>query len=331
MAPTKIRKRRLRYAIGLAVALLLGIWLALTAWHDTMAEPVVRRATIELPGMADDAKPLTIALLSDIHVADPDMSPSRLAHIVTRVNALHPDVVVMAGDFVSEKQLAARYYSIAESIAPLGGLRPKMGAFAVLGNHDQWSNAGGVRRELVGRGVTVLSNEARQVGPVAIGGLDDFVTGHARLSRTLAAMRKLHGGRIVLSHSPDPFARLPADTGLMLAGHTHCGQIRLFGWAPVTNSRYGRRYVCGLVRERGNLLVVTAGLGTSVVPVRVGAVPDIWLIALRPPAATKRPPNASPAAFSMTLEGGQPLPAAATSAAKSLASFSMPSPSWKRT
>jgi predicted MPP superfamily phosphohydrolase len=287
MAPSKIRRRRLGCAIGLAVALLLAVWLALTAWHDTMAEPIVRRATVELPGMAADAKPLTIALLSDIHVADPDMPPSRLAHIVAQVNALHPDVVVVAGDFVSEKQLATRYYSIAQTIAPLAGLRPRMGTFAVLGNHDHWRNGAAMRRELSLRGVTVLANEARQVGPVTIGGLDDFVTDHARLGRTMAAIRQLHGGRVVISHSPDPFARLPADTGLMLAGHTHCGQIRLFGWAPVTNSRFGRRYVCGVVRERGNILVVTAGLGTSVVPVRLGAVPDIWLIEVRPQAATK--------------------------------------------
>jgi predicted MPP superfamily phosphohydrolase len=288
MAPSKIRKRRLGCAIVLAAALLFAVCLALTAWRDTMATPVIRRATVELPGMAADAKPVTIALLSDIHVADPDMSPSRLTQIVSQVNALHADVIVIAGDFVSEKQLSTRYYSIAESIAPLAGLRAKVGVFAVLGNHDEWSNSAGVRRELARRNVTVLRNEARQVGPVAIGGLDDMVTGHARLRTTLDAMSKLHGGRILISHSPDPFARLPADTGLMLAGHTHCGQIRLFGWAPATNSRYGGRYACGLVRERGNVLVVTAGLGTSVVPVRLGAVPDIWLIELRPQAATKK-------------------------------------------
>jgi predicted MPP superfamily phosphohydrolase len=68
----------------------------------------------------------------------------------------------------------------------------------------------------------------------------------------------------------------------MLAGHTHCGQIRFFGWAPMTNSRYGQRYACGLVRERGNALYVTAGIGTTVLPVRLGARPDLWLIEVRP-------------------------------------------------
>ena len=125
-------------------------------------------------------------------------------------------------------------------------------------------------------------------GPLAIGGLDDLLTGHARPKAMMAALARLHGGRVIVSHSPDPFARLPANMGLMLAGHTHCGQITFFGWAPVTNSFYGRRFVCGLVRERGNVLVVTAGLGTSVVPIRLGARPDIWLIEVRPSAATKK-------------------------------------------
>jgi predicted MPP superfamily phosphohydrolase len=253
-----------------------------------MAEPIIRHAGVVLPGMAPDAKPVTIALLSDFHPARPNMPLQRLAGIVGKVNALHPDVVVLAGDFVAGRGLDMRPYPIPASIAPLGGLKAPLGVFAVLGNHDSWNDRAAIRRELTRRGVTVLSNDARQVGPLAIGGLDDLLTGHARPKAMLAALARLKGGRVIVSHSPDPFARLPANFGLMLAGHTHCGQIRFFGWAPVTNSRYGGRFVCGLVREHGNTLIVTAGLGTSVVPVRLGARPDIWLIEVRPPAGAKK-------------------------------------------
>jgi predicted MPP superfamily phosphohydrolase len=288
MARTKLRKRPLGCAIGLAVALLIAVWIALAAWRDTMAEPVVRRTTLQLPGMSTDAKPVTIALLSDFHPADPNMPPQRLARIVGEVNALRPDVIVLAGDFVSDAGLGLRPYPIPASIAPLGNLRAPLGIFAVLGNHDSWDGRGAVQRELARQGITVLSNSARQAGPLAIAGLDDLITEHARLAATLAAMRNLPGGRVLVSHSPDAFPHLPANTGLMLAGHTHCGQIALFGWAPITNSQYGERYVCGLVRERGNVLVVTAGLGTSVVPVRLGARPDIWLIEVKPQQETKK-------------------------------------------
>jgi hypothetical protein len=121
-----------------------------------------------------------------------------------------------------------------------------------------------------------------RAGPLAIGGLDDDFTGHARPNEVLVAMQMLGGGQVILSHSPDPFAGLPDGTRLMLAGHTHCGQIGYpWGGSPATMSRYGERYACGLVRERGNTLIVSAGLGTSVLPFRLFTRPDIWMVELR--------------------------------------------------
>ena len=247
-----------------------------------MADPVVRRATVALPGYPAGAPPLTIALLSDIHVAGPDMPPSRLARIVGQVNALHPDLVLLAGDFVSDKQLATRRYSTTEALAPLAALRPAIATVAVRGNHDHWRSDGDIRRALARAGAVVLTNDARRFGPLVVGGLDDFSTGHADVPRTLAAMDALGPAQVLLSHSPDPFPALPRRVGLTLAGHTHCGQIRLpLIGALATNSRYGARYACGLVRERGEVLIVTAGLGTSVLPFRFGARPDVWLITVR--------------------------------------------------
>jgi len=122
-----------------------------------------------------------------------------------------------------------------------------------------------------------------QLGPVAVGGLDDDFTGRADLPATLAALRKLEGPKLILSHSPDPFADPAPDVFLMLAGHTHCGQIAPPLIGPLsTMSRYGRRYACGVVREGGRTLIVTAGLGTSGIPLRLGAVPDLWLVEIGP-------------------------------------------------
>jgi predicted MPP superfamily phosphohydrolase len=96
----------------------------------------------------------------------------------------------------------------------------------------------------------------------------------------------LGGAKLILSHSPDVFPELPADIGLTLAGHTHCGQIAPPLLGPiVTASRYGRRFACGLIREGGRSLIVTAGLGTSGLPLRLGAEPDLWLLTLRSAAA----------------------------------------------
>ena len=153
----------------------------------------------------------------------------------------------------------------------------------MLGNHDHWRDLAGARAALAAAHVRLLDNDAAPAGPLAIGGLDDAFTHHDDLAATVTAMRALPGARILLSHSPDPFPELPGDVGLMLAGHTHCGQVRLpFVGAVSTMSRYGQRYACGLVRENGRTLIVTAGLGTSGVPLRLGAAPDLWLIRLGP-------------------------------------------------
>jgi len=282
MDGTDFRRRRFATWAKFVVAGLVVAWLVGTAWHDTMADPIVRRTSVVLSRMPANAAPVTVVLLSDIHVAEPNMPPSRVARIVEQVNALRPDLIVLAGDFLSDPGFGIRPYSADVAIAPLAKLRAPLGVYAVIGNHDHWGKDGGVRRELARRGIILLANQARRAGPLALGGLDDEFVKRHRVTRILAEMKGLGGGLVLLSHSPDEFALLPRNSGLQLAGHTHCGQVSFFGWAPITNSRYGQRFACGLVSERGNVLVVTAGLGTSVVPFRFGAVPDIWLVRVRP-------------------------------------------------
>lgn len=265
------------------MAILALLALIAKAACDTLSEPQFRRLRVSLPQLPAGSRPLRLVLMSDIHVAGPDMPPSRLAAIVRQVNAVKPDLVLIAGDFVSDKRTATKYYTTAESIAPLGALRPTLATIAVPGNHDHWRNAKDVRAELTRYGVVLLANEARRVGPVVIGGLDDDFTGHADLAATLRAVTLLGGAPVLLSHSPDPFPDVPHGAILMLAGHTHCGQLRYpWGGSPATMSRYGDRYACGVVRENGKLLVTTGGLGTSVLPFRFGTRPEMWIIELRP-------------------------------------------------
>lgn len=261
----------------------LGVGLLAWMYRAAASEPVLRRADIAWATERDGRPSFTALLISDLHVAGPDMPPERLARIIERINGLHPDLVLIAGDFVSDKKLASHRYPIAAAVASLGALRPKLGTFAVLGNHDHWRNAAHTRQALQKAGVTVLDNDAARAGPFVIGGLDDAFTGHEDLPSTLLAMRRLGGTPILLSHSPDPFPKVPHDVRLMLGGHTHCGQIRLpLVGALAYMSAYGDRYACGLVREEGKVLIVSAGLGTSLLPLRFGAVPDMWLITLTP-------------------------------------------------
>ena len=283
--------KRFLLILAALLILLLG-WCYWTA----IATPAVREARVELPGFPAGQAPVRVALLSDFHVQGPDMPPERVARIVAQVNALQPDLVLIAGDFAGDRTLST-HVSTPETVAPLAGLRAPLGVIAVLGNHDYWRNGQEMRDALVRVHVRVLQNQAVQAGPLVIGGLDDQRTGHNRDNQTYSSMRALAGARVLLSHSPDPFATLPPDIGLMLAGHTHCGQIRLPLFGALTNdSAYGERYACGYIEQNGRKLIVTAGLGASILPLRLLAPPDLWIVtigprtqALRSAAAPERP------------------------------------------
>lgn len=267
-----------------ALALLVLAFLAL-GYVNARADPVVRRMTVKLPGWPADAAPVRVALLSDMHVGSPATDAARLSRVVAQVNALRPDLVLIAGDFVAGRDLAqGRVY--ADVLAPpLAGLRAPLGVVAVLGNHDHWTAPTHIAGVLRRAGITVLANDAVARGPLAIVGIDDGFSGHADIPRALAAARPLAGARVVLTHTPDTAKLLPSGSGaLLLAGHTHCGQAVLPLIGPVADHLYGRalydpRYRCGAIRDPDRLVIVTGGIGGSL-PLRYGVPPDVWLLTI---------------------------------------------------
>lgn len=273
-------KRRTALIALLAAASLCGA----IAWRDTMADPVVRRAEVVLPGLPKDSPPLTIALLSDLHVADPDMTPARLSRIVAQVNALKPDYVMLAGDFITDRRLALKHYDYRPALAPLAWLKPRIAIIAVLGNHDYWRDAEEGRRELERIGARVLVNESAQIGPLTVVGMGDHMTRHVDYRTAFAQVGPDNGKVVVISHGPDVVPDLPGDVPLTLAGHTHCGQVAWpWGGSPAYMSEYGNRFACGRVIEGKKTVIVTAGLGTSVLPFRFLVPPDMWLVTVRGP------------------------------------------------
>lgn len=273
------------------LAALSLIALAVTAigYRNATADPIVRPAQVGMASWPPRTPPLRVALLSDLHVAGPDMPPERLARIVRQVNAAKPDLVLIAGDLVSDKRVSTHRYEVAEAVAPLRGIAAPLGVVAVLGNHDHWRDTTAFRRELPRIGVRVLANEALRVGPVMIAGADDPYTGRADPVALVRAVARHAGPVVTLSHSPDVAPRLPLRFGLVLAGHTHCGQIALPLVGPIaTMSDLGERYACGMIREGGRTVIVGAGLGTSLMPIRFGAPPDWWLVTLGPADQSSR-------------------------------------------
>lgn len=246
-------------------------------WNATRM-PLVRRGTVAVSGWPADKAPVRVVLISDIHVAGPDMPPSRVARIVERINALNPDLVLIAGDLISDRRLSTHNYSFAEAVAPLRALNAP--ALAVLGNHDHWRSAEAGRKALAQAHVQLLENRWLRYKGLTLVGLDDMYAGapDAGIFR-----QNLPQPVILLTHSPQVVRWLPPGERLVLAGHTHCGQVVLPILGALGSLKNGARKVaCGIVQRNGRSFVVTSGLGASIVPLRYGAPPDLWLLTFVP-------------------------------------------------
>jgi uncharacterized protein len=284
--------KKRRWLRWVAVITLLGLGLLGMGYWNATRDPIVRSATVTVDNWPQGETPLKVLLLSDTHVAGPDMPPQRLRRIVRQLNLLKPDLVLIAGDLVSEKRVATHIYTPAEIIEPLSHFKSRFGTIVALGNHDHWFDPKALEGQLIKAGATVLKNNAVQKGPLVIGGVDDDFTGQDDIAATFAAMDTLPAApRIMLSHSPDIVPDLSSPVDAVFAGHTHCGQIVLPLIGAISYvSRYGDRFACGDINDANGKggsqrVFVGAGLGTSILPLRYGAAPDVWLVTLGPKAA----------------------------------------------
>ncbi|MGY2734423.1 metallophosphoesterase [Sphingomonas sp. UYP23] len=279
LRPSKL----LMMALIPAVALLSVGWVG---FSNATAIPIERTTTVALDGLPDGTPPIRVALLSDIHVGNVGMRPARLAQIVRAVNAARPDLVVLAGDFVIGEQKAGAATRALE-LAPLAGLRATGGVYAVLGNHDHWTDPEAIRQNLARAGVRVLENATIRSGPLALVGIGDRFSSHDDIARSVARADAVGGVPLAFTHSPDIAPDLPKRFQVLLAGHTHCGQVVLPWIGPLVRTSHGHRlydprYRCGRIDSAGRSVLVTAGVGSGTLPLRIGAMPDWWLIVLKP-------------------------------------------------
>lgn len=280
------RVRRVRRAVlalfGIPLLLALAV-LAPMLW-EAAQDPVVVAYSVTLHDWPAGERPRRIALLADTHALYPTMSPDRLRRIVAQVNALHPDIVVLGGDYVSNpgKHFSTRFgsYPFADAVAPFAGLQAPDGVFAVLGNHDyDDGDTARLAAALDATGVHTLVNRSVDLGPLVLGGIDDLWNGTPSLDwiATVPAGKPL----VLASHNPDIFPDAPPRVDLVLSGHTHCGQIVPPLLGPfVSVSRYGHRYRQGRIDENGRSLIVTCGVGGM--PLRWGAAPEVALVTVGP-------------------------------------------------
>jgi uncharacterized protein len=273
------------------LASLFALGMLLTLWAVWL-EPrrlVVRETELVLPRWPRELSGLKVALLSDLHIGSPHWDVAALGKLVERTNAQNPDLVLLAGDYQINGVVGGVFVE-AEPIAQgLAGLKARLGVIAVLGNHDWWNDGERSRRAFQARGITVLEESAvrlehRPGVPFYVVGLADQME---RKSDPKAALASVPSGAptLVLVHEPDVFAtfpRLGLSPNLTLAGHTHGGQV----WLPllgrrVVPSEFGERYAYGHIVEEGRHLFVTAGVGTSIIPVRFLVPPEVAILVLR--------------------------------------------------
>ena len=255
----------------------MGIPLAFSGYREATRAPVVARYDIAVANWPAGQPPLRIVQLSDTHAGLPDMPLARLRSIVAQANALAPDLIVLTGDYQGEKLFVHETGNLDDVVRPFAALRSRLGTFAVRGNHDNgvWSPVVIPRYR-----ITYLQNEWADAGPVVIAGIDDFSTGAPHVPAALAGIPP---GKpvIMLMHEPESFPEVPSSVALTLAGHTHGGQIVLPGvGAPWIGTAFDRVHRRGLFVEGGRHLIVSSGVGTTAVPVRLGVPPEIVLVML---------------------------------------------------
>ncbi len=220
---------------------------------------------------------IKIVMAGDLHIKQ--YQSKKLDKIVDKINAQNPDIILLVGDYVSGH--VENFTLPIETIAAqLGKLSAKYGTYCVLGNHDWWANGEKMTRELEKNNIKVLANSNVKVN---IDGKDIYIAGvedlNTRKPNVYHALKGAKNPTILLTHSPDLFPKIPESVNLTLAGHVHGGQIRIpFIGAVVIPSKYGNRYSQGLIAEKDKKMIVTRGIGTSILPLRFNCSPEIVVI-----------------------------------------------------
>lgn len=244
-------------------------------------------ADVPLTGLPKRLDGLKIGVMADFH-AGAFTSQTDILQAVDLINKEGPDVIALLGDYVDGAYSHSRKNVKKGSFVfnALSRLKAPLGIYAVLGNHDHWTDATLVRKELSKLPVTILDNESSILSNgLAVAGVDDFWDGP---SYPFKAIRDLIPESVIvmLSHNPDVNLQLRGDdrVRLVLSGHTHGGQLRIpfLNWAPWIPCSKKYKGPSGLIREtKQRWTFITKGVGTFFVPVRLNCPPDIGILRLR--------------------------------------------------
>lgn len=271
-----MKKRILKFLIYvLASGLLLAVYSFVEPyWLD------IKKIDIEDKDIPDSFNGKKIVFVSDIHHG-PNFSRERVAGIVRKINDLNPDIILLGGDYVER---GTQY--IRPCFEELKKLNAPLGKYGVMGNHDHWEDEMAVMQGMKDAGISLLDNRAQWIiygkGRIKVGGVGDLYTDSQYIGPTINNVKK-DDFVILLSHNPDYAERIKNNkVDIVLSGHTHGGQITLFGrWAPYIPSFYGQKYRTGIVETAFTKVIISNGVGSTGIPIRFFARPQIGVITLR--------------------------------------------------
>jgi len=239
----------------------------------------VTHPKIAVRGLPEGISGFRIAVLADVHHS-PIVPLSRVRRVVDLANAAEADLIALVGDYVWN---GPRH--IGPVFAQLARLRARHGVIAVLGNHDHWDGAPETRERMAAAGIADLTNRNVRIetprGSFQIAGLDDPWAGAPKVEQALAGIRAATGA-VMLCHQPVAAELMIDDrVSLMIAGHTHGGQVVLPFIGPIVVPG-PRKYVSGLVQGPRCPVYISRGIAYAGVPLRINCPAELPIITLLP-------------------------------------------------
>lgn len=280
-------KRKIKVFYSIVILFMIMTLLGFSySYYEARNINVVQHTFVhkDIPASFDGKK---IIFISDIH-SNRYFDSLDVANLVIQINELNPDIIILGGDNTDKDSTYSTPF-----FNEVKKLRAHLGIFSVLGNHDHWEGASFIQDGLVEAGVSICDNQSYWIhlgsDSIKLGGVGDLWEDEQNINETIHDVDS-DNFCILLSHNPDYIEQLESNLiDLILSGHTHGGQVTIFGlYAPVMPALWrphlpdtGQKYRYGWKEYNNIPIYITSGIGLGEFPFRFFSPPEIVEITLK--------------------------------------------------